>query len=297
MVRKILVALDGSPASESAVRMVELLLRSVDAEICLLTVTPHESLREEQFGRAYLDGVAQAIRGKGAVVDTAVRPGPVPSTIVDTAIEGGFDLILLCSHGRGPRKMVMGGVARDILRISPVPSIVVRPEWKESIRRIVVPLDGSHRSETVLPMAAPLARAMAAEVSLLTVMPGDAKGQLLPSEVIAANLERADRWLQGEGIERTIEIRYGDPAKEILNFVGEDDLVAMSTHGRTGIGRIRYGSVAEKVMRRTGRPLLMLRTAAIPKRYRLRLAGTLRRTNAVLHDLERGPSRSPYSSH
>ena len=73
--------------------------------------------------------------------------------------------------------------------------------------------------------------------------------------------------MQKKGVDVDITILYGDPATEILTFAEhrEADLVGVSTHGRTGLDRIRYGSVAEAVLRNSTFPLLVLRTAAIPK--------------------------------
>ena len=85
----------------------------------------------------------------------------------------------------------------------------------------------------------------------------------LPVELVAKNLFREQKRLHKEGIPTEITIRYGDPVAEILSFgnVQNADLVALSTHGRTGLERVRYGSVAESILRKGKFPMLFVRTA------------------------------------
>jgi nucleotide-binding universal stress UspA family protein len=67
--------------------------------------------------------------------------------------------------------------------------------------------------------------------------------------------------LQEEGVRAEAKVRYGDPVEEILDHVTWDhiDLIAMATHGRTGLTRVVMGSVAEHVLRRTSVPMLLMR--------------------------------------
>lgn len=69
------------------------------------------------------------------------------------------------------------------------------------------------------------------------------------------------RALQAEGYTVSAEVRFGNPADEIVGFAAANriDLIAMTTHGRTGVKRLIAGSVAEEIVRRVGLPLLVLR--------------------------------------
>lgn len=71
--------------------------------------------------------------------------------------------------------------------------------------------------------------------------------------------------LENEGYTVTVVIKFGDPAQEILNVVEEKaiDLIAMTTHGRTGLSRLIFGSVAEKVLHKTPVPVILLRPSHI----------------------------------
>jgi nucleotide-binding universal stress UspA family protein len=154
--------------------------------------------------------------------------------------------------------------------------------------RILVPLDGSELSEAALASAAGLAQRFRSEVILLRAvhsltelvaqtipreampsapMTGDlgvevASGQHEAEEHAAERyFERLSASLRGQGLNVRSEIREGQPASVILDAVDEFkvDLIAMSTHGRGGLGRLINGSVADEIMRRTRVPLLLVR--------------------------------------
>jgi nucleotide-binding universal stress UspA family protein len=137
--------------------------------------------------------------------------------------------------------------------------------------RILAPLDGSPLAEGILPEVAELARLHAAEVMLLRValahtFPGvDATdAQVHAVEEAEGYLAEVERQLAAQGITVSRAVRYGHAAGEILDHAQARhvDLIAMSTHGRTGILRVVLGSVAEAVLRDSPLPVLLLRAKA-----------------------------------
>lgn len=298
MIRKMLVALDGSRTSESTLPAAALLLRGIDAEITFVTVIPEDSGSQRIVAKGYLDPIATGFGERGAATSVEILIGRPAKSLVDCAVRGGFDLIVLGTHGAsGLLRLVRGSVTEDVLRRSPVPVLVVHPErTAERMRTILLPLDGSHRAEAILPWAADLAKAFGAAMVLVHVIPDRLKGMMLPSEVIASTLERAQTRLRDLGIEGAIEIRSGDAATEILRLAEEvdADVIAMSTHGRSGLDRLKYGSVAETVLRRSPRSLLVVRTAAVPREHRGG-AKMGRRAMAAMRELARNPSPSPFT--
>jgi nucleotide-binding universal stress UspA family protein len=179
----------------------------------------------------------------------------------------------MSTHGRGGlERWVRGSVAERVLRSCPVPLLMVNPRTRSGsgLASIVVPLDGSANSTRVLDPLIPLARAFDARLTLLFV-DWDAVTDT-PSQA-ARRRERRERdvaeWLAdpmkrlaSEGIAAEIRIVRGDVAEEILRAAepGEFDLLAMSTHGRSGPGRWLLGSVAEKVLGQCRIPILLHRT-------------------------------------
>jgi nucleotide-binding universal stress UspA family protein len=265
--RKILTALDGTKASESILPYLETLLESQDANVTLVQVTPVWSNARTHEAYSYLNGVAEKLRAKGAVVDLHVLAGKPAETLVDMALRGNYSLIVMGSRGKtGLKRLLLGSVAEEVLRRSPLPVLIVHPPAatgeKPKLKRIVVPLDGSHRSATILPHVAALAKATGARLLFTTVVEPHAREEI-PVELLARSLFRDQEQLLRQGIPTELIIRYGNPTDEILSLgtVQGADLLALSTHGRTGFERARFGSVAESLLRKGKLPLLLLRTA------------------------------------
>lgn len=267
MVKKILTAFDGSKTAESVLPYLETLLTTEDADVTLVQVVPEGNPERSDAAARYLDRIATELRAKGAVVDIAVRKGTPATELAELAARGGYALLLMCSRGKsGLKRMFLGSVAEEVLRRSTIPVLIVHPLTKSAgkvrLKRIVVPLDGSARSATILPHVATLARATGARLLFLTTVNPEAKSDY-PVEVVARNLFREQKRLHREGIPTELSIRYGEPISEILAFsdVQGADLIALSTHGRSGVERALYGSVTESVLRKGTLPLLILRTA------------------------------------
>lgn len=138
-------------------------------------------------------------------------------------------------------------------------------------RKILVPLDGSEIAESILPHVKDMALAHPAEVILLRVLPATG---VLPSaaerEAIEARnyLSAVEKRLQRQRVNVRSSVRHGeDTALEITDYAeaNDVDLIAMSTHGRSGVGRWIFGSVAEKVLRGTNKPILLVRAPGISK--------------------------------
>ncbi len=135
---------------------------------------------------------------------------------------------------------------------------------------IVVPLDGSKLSEAALPYVEELAKQTRAEVYLIQVM--DTRPATVDTFAIPRTLEEdfedAAKYLSGlatawqaEGLDVKWEVLQGAPAATIIRFAKSCGafMIAMSTHGRSGISRMVFGSVADQVMRQVGIPVLMIR--------------------------------------
>lgn len=263
MMRKTLAALDGTAESESILPYLEALLAAQDADLTLARVVMFESQRPK--AEAYLHKAAEQLRDRGAVVGVKVLVGKPAEALVDLAVREEYALIALCTKTSALKRMILGSVAEEVLHRSSVPVLVVHPlktALKPQFKRIVVPLDGSHRSASILPHVAALAKALGAKVQIMTTVEPGARSDM-PVEVVAKNLFKEQKELHREGLKTDLSIRFGDPAAEILSYGDAQgaDLLALSTHGRSGVDRALYGSVAETVLRRGTLPMLILRTA------------------------------------
>ena len=131
--------------------------------------------------------------------------------------------------------------------------------------RILVPLDGSDLARAILPRVQGVAAPLGSEVILMQVL---GESGVLPKTAAKErreaekHLKAAAQELLDAGVNARYTIRHGaDAASEIVDYaeVNDVDLIAMSTHGRSGISRWVLGSVTSKVLRGTGKPILVIR--------------------------------------
>lgn len=151
------------------------------------------------------------------------------------------------------------------------------------LRRILVPCDGSVESEAVLGLLAPFARQEQSGVAVLYVA-GEGEGILNPP----ASIPKLCTALRTLGIHAWMEVREGKPAEQILAWAREKDadLIAITTHGRSGLRRMRLGSIAEEILRQAEIPVLITRPDIVShawKRIVVALDGSPR-AEAVLRD-------------
>ncbi len=135
--------------------------------------------------------------------------------------------------------------------------------------RILVPLDGSSTAEAILPVLKTLVPDHAAKVYLLSVLD---QADLPPRA--GPYLGRACTRLRSEGVEVAWDLRLGAAADAILAYAQEcqADLIAMSTHGRSGLSRLLMGSVTEEVLRHSDLPLLVCRPGTAAREGRMVIA-------------------------
>lgn len=135
---------------------------------------------------------------------------------------------------------------------------------------LVVPLDMSELAERALPHAVEIARRFKARVELLTVVPtprdatmaGEGEADWDPRKLEAQEyLAALAARLTDEGLDVRTAVRSGDVAAEIIEYATDCDLIVMCTHGRSGLGRWVYGSIADRTLRYATVPILLVRAA------------------------------------
>jgi len=279
MFRRLLVPLDGSKVAESVLPYVEEITAKFGAEIILVSVYESTAVDMGQICRSYLDQIAEQVEHrlrewgapKEARVTNQVLAGKPADEILRYADEHSVDLIALSSHGAGKGPWAMGNIAWKILQVADKPVLLIRApadsaalEQKRLLKRILLPLDGSEIGGAVIPHIEVLARALGAEVILFHVLEIPSVGVLAPGIEIAyrtstlesekrihlAYLDNVEKRLKKMGLSTSIVDNIGLAADEIINYAEKNavDLIAMSTHGRSGIGRWVFGSVTQKVL-------------------------------------------------
>ena len=235
---------------------------------------------EEQ--RAYLKVQEEALKAELPQnrICSALLEGYVTEALERHAREIDAKLIVMTTHGRtGVSRAWLGSVADSLVRNSSFPLLVIRPlEDGKSFPKVrfdhfLVPLDGSEAGEKILEPTVALGKATGARFTLLHVVSPHvtmgARGSPLPAGHLKEKLAKADQYLSGvaerlkvEGIEATPKIEsHFAPARAILKMADDDDvdLIALATHGYTGMKRALLGSVTDKVLRAAKWPLLLER--------------------------------------
>lgn len=285
---RILHATDFSTPARAALVYAVDLARRCECDLHVLHVTseePDEAKRERL--RETVEAARQMLPPGASLPPIAtelIEESHAVDAIVAHAAKDGVDLIVLGTHGhRGLRHLFLGSVTERVVRKAPCPVLVVR-EAPESlpltIRRLVVPIDFSPASREALIRAKALAARYEASVALVFV----AEEHVVPffsdtglptfsvtkvDEDITARAGEALRQLNSEAgspdVPADFHVRRGTPVDEIIALAREEnaDLIAMATHGFTGLERGLLGSVTERVVRLAPCPVWMANPEAL----------------------------------
>jgi len=272
--------LDGSALAESALSLAEQFIEGSEGRLILLRVVPYftvlaaDPLLYEEMNRlgedealAYLRSIRNELPDPGKA-DIVCQVGSAADSILQYSIENDVDLIVMSSHGRsGINRWVYGSVAERIMSQAPCPTLIInaRQSSQEGApSKILVPLDGSGLAEQALHPALDLAQLLDAELYLLSVTTsGELRIETASEAGAFADIEngevvKAKDYLQDlaenldyQKVDYDVEIASGSVAEAIMDYAAENgmELIIMSSHGRTGLKRWVYGSVAEKVLR------------------------------------------------
>lgn len=276
---KILLPLDGSELSEAILPWVAQLAQRWQAKVLLLrAIDPFTATAPAlQLGIA-LGVQEKAVKAAEEYLDSAAQRFPTDAVqiqwelgtprekIVETATREDCQLIVMASHGRsGPTRWLLGSVAEGVLRQTRCPVLLLRPPALPStaaFQHILVPIDGSQASKAVVERVSPYL-ASGGQVTILRSSGATIYSSAveIESEVVQeyfAGLERDLRQIMVEGIDLKVSVVDGEAAESILAFARDHqvDLIAMSTHGRSGFRRFWLGSVTEKVARNAPCPVL-----------------------------------------
>lgn len=232
----------------------------------------------------YLADVAWRIRERyGMPCSELVLVGTVFERLSAHVAQSSPDLVVMTTHGGGsPSQSWLGSVSDRMVREATVPLVLVRPSAatdvigsEPALRRLLVPSDGTPVAEGVLAAAVQLAELFDGEVVLLGVvrtpssLPHSLLLPLLPdveSRVEGAENELRTHLTECAGRLRTptvsvsvVVVRHHHPATAITEAAAHEhaDLIAMSTHGRSGVRRFLLGSVTDKVLRSGTLPMLV----------------------------------------
>jgi nucleotide-binding universal stress UspA family protein len=300
MFSKLLIPLDGSKTAEKALPYARYLAQDKNLLIELLAVVDvanmathitaeralHLDTMVDDAVRAsekYLQAIAGTL--PAAKIKSVVESGRPEEVIIEKAAAEQNTLITMATHGRsGMNRWLLGSVAEKVLRGTSNPVLLIRArentrtEDGPTLKSLIVPLDGSDLAERVLPTAVELAKQRNLEIVLIraynipTTAYAGVEGYALPMDDLLKGMrEEACEYLENKatdvkklGIGRvSFTAKEGLAADEIISFAKTlpGGLIAMSTHGRSGVRRWVLGSITETVVRHSENPVLVIRAS------------------------------------
>lgn len=297
MYQTIMVPTEGTGFDREAIRVALRLAAKTDAVIHLVRVMKSSQMmavsagsdglamtadavsitRDRELSELYLLA-AECREVTSATIVTALEDGPVADVLEGYSARVTPDLIVISSHGRhGIARFSLGSVTDALIRKAHVPVLVVKPEASylnprapERFSQIIVPLDGSTLAEEILEPTIAFARIEQAELVLLQVLSSDEQdpgADLSHSwwedgvSMSHAYLNRIAAGIRRSGLEVSTDTIVGaGVAEAIASFARcrHASLIAIATHGLSGLRRAVRGSVADELMRDGSVSLLVL---------------------------------------
>ena len=287
MFETILAPLDGSQLAEQAIPYITKLAQQFDSEVTIMGVCDSDQTPEGEACRLSINNQAELLKIATLPAKVTVKPvvitGNAAQQIIDYAEKNNFGLLILTSHGRsGLAPWSVGSTVQKILHLhTTVPLLVIKaketPEKQEDIfGHILLPLDRSQLGESAVPYIIDLTKKFESEVTLFHVIEegkhihtigGLNYVRFLDQDLIRAKIESekylnevASRFL-GTKARIVNEVRTGEPAREILKFVSQQEhcLLAIASHGHSGINVWSLGSVAYKISQSVNQPVLLIK--------------------------------------
>jgi len=283
MYQRIMVPLDGSSTAEMTIPYATEFASNFNSEIILFSVIEPGTNVAESLFHSYLRVVHAKIQAemqkrgiKDPVVRTEIVPGNPASEILRYADNKKVDLIIVAGRGSSTEgDWALGNIATKIVRIASQPVMLIKQPVKDTdlnqkklFNKILVPLDGSRVGEGAVPHAEAIARKWEAQLVLIHVVepaPWPTTNNVITArdeKQVQAALTYLDGFMtkmRDRNFRVNIHLATGYPAEEITRYVDANavDLIAISTHGRSGVGRWAIGSVTDKLLYSCNIPILV----------------------------------------
>ena len=271
MVMRVVVPLDGSDVAARAIGPAHALAERTGAELVLLSTRWDDGVGEAR----------DALNAQAAEIDyertatTIVHDRAAAPAILMAADEPGVT-VCMSTHGRGGLgRALLGSVTEEVLRHATHPILLVGPSLDRGAWQsehwfvdaiLLVAVDGSPASEAVVPAAADWGRMLDLQPRVVEVLPAPI-GILVDRHDDATETAEARRVAEAlDSVERPSQhtvLHGADVAAALLDCARglPVALIAMGTHGRTGLARVTLGSVAMRVVHGSACPVLIARSA------------------------------------
>jgi nucleotide-binding universal stress UspA family protein len=256
--KTIVVPLDGSPFAAKAIPVASAIARPVGGDLLLVTTRWDSDVAEP---RDYLARTATGVRDL-KVRTLVILDRPVVAAIQVAANEAPGRVVCMTSHGRGRlRWALLGSVAEQVMSESFHPVVLLgrqcETQWPNGLKHMIICIDGSTKTPSVVPIAVEWARELDLDVHLaMAVHPLDTGSAEAVLDVIADQIEA-----EGLRVHHSV-VGSSYPAAALADLADSLDvgLIAMNSHARTGVARFALGSVTMGVVGMARCPVLVVKT-------------------------------------
>ena len=286
MYERILIPTDGSDHAVRAAEHAMALARAFDASVRVIGVVDIQGAAgpfnaggvDDAFVETLQSQARESIEAVEALTDQRVETDIIDGTpancIVEDAAEFDADLIVMGTHGRtGVHRYVVGSVTERVVRLADAPVLTARAGVElgpaGDCDDVLIPTDGSDLASVAVEHGIAIAERFDARVHAVSIVDvGDLAMRVEytpPTEALERAREQrteateaiADRAREADLDVRTA-VREGFPAEGLIEYADEEgiDLLAMGTHGRTGLNRFLLGSTTERIIRHADAPVL-----------------------------------------
>lgn len=271
---KILIATDGSEVSEDMVEFALDLASALEFEVFIVYISDEplkEGDSEQIIGKNAVQFAVEEAERRNIKASSEIIHGLPAVDIVKKANNIGARAIIMGSVGRtGLSRLLVGSVAEKVIRLAYGPVIIVRkPERDEfKLESMLIATDGSEANQSAIRSGLRMASRLNLKVTTISVndirevpSAGSSEAWALLSDISKAAV--ADVIHQGHKLGLNVDpiIVDGVPHKEITERSSDYDIVVIGTLGRSGFSQLRVGSVAERVVRHSKCPVMVVRAS------------------------------------
>lgn len=280
--RKILVAIDGSPASLHALEESLKLAQDEKSWVTVVSVAPKY---EGDLSAIWVNDVKKSMtepcqvalsrakkiaEGERALIKPVCEQGEIYERIVDLADAENCDLIVMGKKGYSQiQNALIGNVTARVIGHSQRDVLVVPKDSSLKWGKILVVTDGSKYSQLAVDKAIEFAKSYGSHLSVLCVVDVTQEFFAQAPEALESLLKNARSLVEGikerasaEGITADVAVREGEPYKIIVEVAKKEEVggIIIGSHGRTGLRRLLMGSVTAKVIGYAPCPVLVVKS-------------------------------------
>jgi nucleotide-binding universal stress UspA family protein len=273
---KLLLATDGSPFSEGAIREAIRLAKQCSSTLSAVmvietnpefeTIAPQLLERSEKAAREHLEAVKAQAKKEGIDCAINILEGEDSfNYIASEAVRGNASMIIMGRQGKtGLKRLALGSTTARVIGHAPCNVLVVPREARVSFKNIVVATDGSKYSVAAASEAIGIAKRNGSKLTVISVVPAEfatptdieiamsQREMIVEKEMRVAeeNAKTVKDVAQKDGVAVQAFVMSGKPADAVIEIAKEhgSDLIVLGSHGRTGLEKLLMGSVAERVI-------------------------------------------------